>query len=157
MKDEIYMQHRALGVPQKKAAQLAGISASYGAKLEASAKGILLLDRFQKKAEEDLEITRKDVLMNLKDAYDIAKRMSDPLAMVAATREVAKVIGAYAPEKREIEVRISGAVAIGQVRQMSDNELMRLAEAGGRLLEHDPIPKSHLIDSDGHRPSSEPS
>lgn len=149
MRDEIYMQHRALGLSRAKAAQLAGVTPGYGSKLESSAKGVLLLDRFQKRAEEELAVTRADVLQQLKDAYDIAKKQSDPLAMVAATREVAKVIGAYAPEKKEIELRVSGAVAIGQVRQMSDYDLMRLAEAGGRVLEHLPPPDDDARESRG--------
>lgn len=147
MKDEIYMQHRALGVPVAKAAQLAGVSVGYGQRLERSPKGILLLDKFQKAASEELEHTRKTVLSGLQEAYEMARKMADPMAMVAALREVAKVIGAYAPEKKQVDVLVHGAVTINQVRQMSDNELMRLAEVGGRILEHQ---------VDGDRPSAQP-
>lgn len=160
MKDEIYMQHRALGVPPAKSAQLAGVTLGYGKRLEQSPKGILLLDRFQKKAEEELEHTRGTVLRDLQAAYDMAKKMADLMAMVAAIREVAKVIGAYAPEKKQLEVLVHGAVTINQVRQMSDNELMQLAGAGGRIIEQ-LVDSPHRLkgtadeNDDGHRSTSE--
>lgn len=156
MKDEIYMQHRALGVPVLKAAQLAGVTLGYGKALEKSPKGILLLDRFQRQAAEELEHTRGTVLKALQDAYDIAKLQSDPMAMVAAIREVAKVIGAYAPEKKQLDIQVHGAVTINQVRQMSDNELMQLAGVGGRIIEQLRAPTPTLEDEPerGHRPSS---
>ena len=135
-KDEIYMQHRAFGLSQVKSAELSGVTLAYGMALEKSPKGVLLLQKFQSLASEELEHTRSTVLKGLKAAYDIACQQRDPVAMVTAVREIAKVIGAYAPERKEVQVHVHGAVALAQVRQMSDFELMRLAEAGGRILEH---------------------
>lgn len=135
MRDEIYLQHRVLGVPVAKAAELAGITPAQGKRFEASAKGVLMMEKMRAETREKLHTTRDDVLRDLKEAYDIAKRMSEPMAMVAALREIAKVIGAYAPEKKVLEVHASGAVTLSYVQGLPDAELIRLAEAGGRVID----------------------
>lgn len=78
-------------------------------------------------AAKALNMTREAVLAALQDAFDKARQGSDPMAMVAAAREIAKVCGFYAPERREVEVTSAGAKGMmARLEAMSDEELIEL-------------------------------
>lgn len=71
------------------------------------------------------ELTRRDVIEMHKEAYDMAKLMSEPSSMVAAAREIGKMCGFYEPQKIDITHSLAGKQ---KVEQLSDDELFRLIE-----------------------------
>lgn len=78
-------------------------------------------------AAKSLNMTRGAVLEALQDAFDKARQGSDPMTMVAAAREIGKMCGYYAPERREVEVTSASEVAImARYEAMSDAELLAL-------------------------------
>lgn len=102
-----------------------GISPSYGYKLLAMPAVDAVLKAEQAKFREDTKLERIHIIEMLREAYDMAKLMSEPASMVSAAREMGKLIGAYEPKKVEINIATGGQRA---VQQLSDEELFRKIE-----------------------------
>lgn len=71
------------------------------------------------------ELTKRDVMMMLKDAYDMAKLMAEPASMVSAAREIGKMSGYYEPKKVEVSLT-SGTRQ--KVEQLSNEQLYKMIE-----------------------------
>jgi hypothetical protein len=75
------------------------------------------------------ELSKKDVMDMLKEAYDMAKLMAEPSSMVSAAREIGKMCGYYEPKK--VEVSVSAALQKKEsVARLTDAELFAAIEAG---------------------------
>lgn len=83
---------------------------------------------------EASQMTKKRVMDMLLEAYDMAKMTSEPATMVAAAREVGKLCGFYEPVRVKLDVNVTGG-AIDRLNRLSDEELLKLIEAG----DSDPI------------------
>lgn len=73
-------------------------------------------------------VTKKRVVDGLIEAVDMAKLMSDPLAMIAGWREVGKMLGFYEPQKVNVSVSVTGKALLDKMSAMSDEELMAQIE-----------------------------
>lgn len=71
------------------------------------------------------ELSKKDVMDMLKEAYDMAKLMSEPASMVAAAREIGKMCGFYEPKKVDLTISTVGRQ---KIELLSDEELFKLME-----------------------------
>jgi phage terminase small subunit len=80
--------------------------------------------------EQDLRITREQVIAELRSAIDIARTQGNAPAMISGWREIAKICGYY---ERRVEVSIHPNIAaqrlISQLETMSSDELMKIAES----------------------------
>ena len=56
---------------------------------------------------------------------------------ISAVRELGKMNGLYAPEKRELDVKV--VTKVEQLEGMSDEELLRRAQLSEKKLKNDPI------------------
>lgn len=83
---------------------------------------------------EASQMTKKRVMDMLLEAYDMAKMTSEPATMVSAAREVGKLCGFYEPTRVKLDVNVTGG-AIDRLNRLSDEELLKLIEAG----DSDPI------------------
>ena len=92
-----------------------------------------LVAEHEEKAAQDLGMTREKVLQGLHDALEMARVQGNPVAMTGALREIAKIIGAYAPERQKIDVSLEGEALQRKITLMSDEELLALAD--GRQLD----------------------
>ena len=72
-------------------------------------------------------VKRCDVLDLFLEAADMARTLADPQALIAAGREIGKMLGFYEPEKLTVEVSGSVAVMAEKFKQMSDEELLAIA------------------------------
>lgn len=92
------------------------------------------------------QITKKQVLDGMLEAIQAARVVSDPATMVRGWREVGLICGHYAPTVKKIDVTHKGEVMLGKLQQMTDTELLELAESSDpniidgefELLEDDP-------------------
>ncbi len=73
--------------------------------------------------------SRKEFVADLKEALDMGRQLSDPVAMIAAARELGKACGYYAETKVTHEVKHSGEV-MHRMEQLPDSELIKLIEKG---------------------------
>lgn len=82
--------------------------------------------QFRDVAATDARVTRADVLHGFEDAIDLARSRSNPAAMLAGWREIAKMCGYYEPERREIHVNFARSALLDEIACMSDAELLAL-------------------------------
>jgi hypothetical protein len=81
------------------------------------------------------QIKRADVLEMLMEAYDAAKTMAEPGNMVAAAREVGKMLGFYEPEQIKVQLTMNQARLKSKFEIMSDDELLQLAEGKATVID----------------------
>jgi hypothetical protein len=76
------------------------------------------------------QLTRGTVLHGFLEAIELGRLKADPSAMIAGWREIAKMCGYYAPERKQIELSTAGLVLRTQIEDMSDAELANLIAEG---------------------------
>jgi phage terminase small subunit len=81
-----------------------------------------LVQEKQKEAEERLQIRRDDIIRGLLKAAQEAKEEGSPMAMIAAYREIGKMLGYY----DQPVISALQDINEDQVRAMSDKELEAL-------------------------------
>ncbi len=82
----------------------------------------------QKQLQDALNIHRGDIVIALLETADEAKLAADHGTMVRAYTEVAKMLGLYAPEVKQINITTGQQAMISKYEQMSDAELLQIAE-----------------------------
>lgn len=128
-----FLEEWAKGNSPGAAALRAGYAApSYGYEL---AKNPLMLEKFaviKRKYEEAMQTSREKVMGMFDEAFQMAKLQAEPMAMVAAAREIGKMCGYYAPIERHI--KIEGNVVLDKMNKLSDAELLELVgHANGHI------------------------
>ncbi len=81
-------------------------------------------------AEQSLGLSRERVIAELKAAVALAQEQGNPAAMIAGWREIGKMCGYYAPERKQIEVRSGQDALRVQYEMMSDAELIAVVAGG---------------------------
>lgn len=121
-----------LGMTQTRAAELSGVPTS--ALQRADVK--FAREKLRQHVREKTQITREDVVAGLQEAIEMSRVITDPMAMIAAWRETAKILGYDKPA--EINVIISGDVKEIRrlIKALPEQELLRLAD------------ESNIIDAD---------
>jgi phage terminase small subunit len=94
-------------------------------------------------------MSKKKVMDGFLEAINMAKIKSDPIAMVAGWREIAKMCGYFEPVKHQIQIDVSGRVVVQKLQSMSDAELVKLAEGDGTVIdaEFSPIGTENVVDT----------
>ncbi len=128
-----YVRFRGEGMGMTQAARAAGYKhpTDEGWKVEQRehVKAAIVAERA--KYEVVADMSRKAVMDGLKDAIEMARLTSDASSMVAGWREIAKILGYYAPETKVLQITGgSGAEAQRQIKNMTDEELVRLIIEG---------------------------
>ena len=77
-----------------------------------------------------LSIRREDVLAGLLEAVNQAREQKNPMAMVSALRELGKMLGFYAPERKKVELNAKVLMDMDQYNQMTDQQLLEILAAG---------------------------
>ncbi len=88
------------------------------------------IEKERARVEKVSDVSRKDVIDKLMEAFDAAKLQAEAIGMVAALREVAKICGYYAPEVKQLQVSVSAATTVAQIEELSDEELVKLIIEG---------------------------
>jgi hypothetical protein len=87
-----------------------------------------LIAKYEEEAAERLGMTKERVVEGLQFALEMARQQGNPVAMVAALRQIGTLIGAYREERTKIEVNINGHALRLKFAAMSDAELMDVIE-----------------------------
>jgi phage terminase small subunit len=87
-----------------------------------------LVAEHEEAAAERLAVTKERVIAELEAAIEIARQKADPMAMIRGWAEIAKLIGAYAPERTKVEISVDGEALQAKFASMSDAELLAIAE-----------------------------
>lgn len=81
-----------------------------------------------------LDLSREKVLAELQEAVRLARIKGDAQAMVAAWREVAKICGFHAPERKRANGSGTGNEVLRRLESLSDAELLALTENADKLV-----------------------
>ncbi len=73
-----------------------------------------------------LAVDRENVLQRLLEAFELAREMGQPAAMVSATKELGRLMGFYAPSKVEAKVDTVDRHGNEYFQRMTDCELMSI-------------------------------
>ncbi len=124
---------RGLNVPQ--AATAAGLASPHdnGHRLEEAVGVQLELKKNRERLEKRIGVTKETVAAGLMEAFEMARTMADPTAMVASMRELGKLLGHYAPEVKRLEKSLDKNEILKALEQMDDAELLRYRNS--RLVE----------------------
>lgn len=77
----------------------------------------------------NLKITKEEVVQLLMDAANMAKGLEDPTGLVAAAREIGKMLGFYAPELKKITHDLDKNSLRAIMDEMTDDDLIRIANS----------------------------
>jgi len=77
-------------------------------------------------AERSLGLSKERVIGELQAAIALARKQGNPAAQIAGWREIAKMCGYYAPERKKIELSRGGDGLRAQYEAMSDAELLSI-------------------------------
>jgi hypothetical protein len=72
------------------------------------------------------QVTRAAVMQGFQEAIELGRARADPAAMIAGWREIAKMCGYYAPERKTIELSTAALAVSAQFEEMTDAELANL-------------------------------
>ena len=75
-------------------------------------------------------VSRRRFLVELQEAAELAKEKQEPMAIIAAWREIGKACGFYQAERVKVNVNVSGQPEMRRLNQMTDAELIKLVEMG---------------------------
>jgi hypothetical protein len=85
-----------------------------------------LLDGEREAYRETNKMTCKRVIDGFLRAVELAEMKTDSIAMTAAWREIGRLCGYYAPKVVKHEISVQGEALKQRLREMSDDELLRL-------------------------------
>ena len=85
------------------------------------------LDEARQALARATNIRKKDVIMGVLDAIDRARLAGEPNTEINGWKEVAKLMGYYAPEVKKIDLTVTQNNLKSKFEQMSDQELLELA------------------------------
>ena len=114
-----------LGLPARKAAKMSGMSV---AKIVAP-HIIQAREELKRELRGRMAITKEDIVNGYQEAVEMAKIVSDPMAMIAGWKETSRILGYDAPQKVDINIHASVDAMASQVKAMDDASLARLLGA----------------------------
>ena len=127
-RQEKFVEHYSLCGNAAEAARLAGYSAR-SAKVQACRltndnRVIAEIAKRRRAYQQDLQITKDDVVVGLLNAIQLAKEQQNPSAMISGFSQVAKLCGYYEPDVSRIEISDESLRLRHQFAAMSDDELL---------------------------------
>jgi phage terminase small subunit len=128
VRQEKVVEHYALCGNAAEAARLAGYSARTARvigpeNLTKPAVKAALAAR-QQAFQEELKVTKDDVLTGILNAIQLAKEQQNPAAMISGLAQIAKLCGFYEPDVSRIEISGEALRLKQQFAAMSDDELL---------------------------------
>lgn len=142
--EQLYAEARALGATPVAAARSAGYDdpVATSTVLEKSDRVRAVRDIYIRDQNRRRQLTRDDIVDGLQQAASMATNASE---MVAAYKELGKLIGAYEPETHVVKHEYS----IEELQKQSDEELLELAGMGSTLDAEFEVMEADSDGSDG--------
>lgn len=136
-KQRAFVENIIQGMQQTTAARAAGYAEPRieAIRLMKNAQVVEAVRHLQGKYEQAAKMTRKRVMDGLIEAVEMAKVQGEPGVMVQGWREIGKICGYYAAERKEISVNITAKRAINKLETLSDEELLEMVERDSAAIE----------------------
>ena len=126
-KAQVFVEARAKGINRDQSSIIA-----YGTDENAHRHEVTVSDelaRIRAETAQNTGVTKEDVVGMLVDAGSMARTIGDPSGLVAAARELGKMLGFYAPEVKKTLHGVDQATLKKALAEMTDDELYKLAHA----------------------------
>lgn len=125
------------GMPQTSAARAAGYATPHvdGSRMMRSKTVREALQYLNRKHEKASQMTRKKVMDGMLEAIDMAKLQGESGVMVAGWREIGRMCGYYAAEKKVIDINITAKRAVDKLETLTDAELLDMIEEDEQAIE----------------------
>lgn len=130
-KEEAVLNHIISGLSRSAAVEAVGYnfknpSKGCGAILRRPAVAARFRE-LQEAARERARISQDDVVEGFREAINDAKMTSDPQAQIAGWREIAKLLGMYAPKAIKVKISKTEERAKKELSAMTEKELLEIA------------------------------
>jgi hypothetical protein len=110
-----------LGLPVRKAASMAGLPIGSSTKPHiAQAREVM-----RREIRGSLQVTKEDVTYGIQEAIGRAKILGEPMVEIVGWEKLAKLHGLDAPTKIDINLNASIEVLEGNIRSMSNADLVK--------------------------------
>lgn len=131
-----FVKNRARGMDREKSAILAGYPAGQdaGKQVESYPSVQDELAKIRAEMAKSAGVSKDDVVQLLLDAVALAKLQADPQGIVAAAKELARMLGFNAPEVKKVTHGIDKKDLKQALRELSEDQLYQLAY-GGQTIE----------------------
>lgn len=126
-----YSRHHNASQAAREAGYAQGCASVTGTRLLANASVLARIGELEAQTALDMGISRDRLLLELQGAATLAKEKREPMAMIAAWREIAKICGFYHPARVRVAVDLSGQGELARMDRMTDSELMAIIVKGG--------------------------
>jgi hypothetical protein len=123
---EFVYNAEVLGLPVKKAAQLAGLT--YAQAQQAHIKQAR--EQMRKELVGELRVSKEDSARGILGAIERAVQLAEPATEIMGWKEINQMYGHNAPQKVDINLRESVTVVQHRVKSLPDAELVKLLGAG---------------------------
>lgn len=85
--------------------------------------------------QADTKLEQEDVVKGFLEAIDLAKMQADPSSMINGWKEVGRMLGFYAPDKKKVELSGELEHKLAMLKSLPEDELLKLAS--GNVIEGD--------------------
>ena len=123
-----YAQHHNASLAAREASYSVGCASVTGARLLVNASVLARIQAYEADAALALGISRQRLLNELQHAAALAQSKGEPMALIAAWREIGKVCGYYQPERVAVAIKTVEMDDIASMRHMTNAELEALIE-----------------------------
>jgi hypothetical protein len=82
----------------------------------------------QQLLRDETNLTRKDVVQGLLDAINRAKMQAEPATEIAGWKEVGRILGVYAPERKELVLSQGQDKVLRHLEALPTQELLEMVE-----------------------------
>ncbi len=127
---EAYARHHNASQAARDAGYAQGCASVTGTRLLANANVLERIRALEAQTAVDMGMSRERLLVRLREAADLAKELRQPMAMVAAWREIGKVCGFYEPERVRVEVDVDSDLELARLQRLPDSALLAMIAAG---------------------------
>lgn len=124
-----YIDARAKGLGRPTSAIIAAGDENAAGGLEASPTVKEELAKIRSAMAINSGVTKEDIVEMLKSAAGLAQMQGDATGLVAAARELGKMLGFYAPEVKKTLLGVDQASLKKALQDMGEDELLRIANS----------------------------
>jgi len=136
-KQKLFVEGMIRGQTQSLAARTAGYSNIHieANRLMQKPKIHEAIAYLHRKHEKASQMTRKKVMDGMLEAIEMAKLQAEPATMVNGWREIGRMCGYYAAERKVLDINITAKRAVDQLETLSDAELLEMIDKDSDMIE----------------------
>lgn len=136
-KQSVYVDNILEGKSKADAARAAQYPTTNTAAVDRSKAVQEALANARAKLEDVTTLRRVDVLEGIMDGIQMARILGEPATMISGWKEIAKIMGYYAPETKRIELSTDQANVQKKLEMLSDSELLEMLQKRSLIVDVD--------------------